>query len=66
MDSEIMVESLPLLGVCNLCLKEGAVKSMLLSLKVDGAEEIYADMLMKCYSIDVSISILISRIPFNA
>lgn len=55
MDSEIMVEALPLLGICNLCLNEGAVQSMLIAHKHNGSAEIYTDMLMKCFSIDVSI-----------
>lgn len=54
METEIMVESLPLLGVCNLCLNEGAVSSMLLFYEIDGKKEIYIDMLFKCFSIDVS------------
>lgn len=55
MDSEIMVEALPLLGVCNLCLNEGAVQSMLIAHKLGSSAEIYTDMLMKCFAIDVSI-----------
>lgn len=55
MDSEIMVETLPLLGVCNLCLEEGAVKSMLLAHEYKGNTEIYSDMLIKCFSIDMSV-----------
>lgn len=49
-----MVETLPLLGVCNLCLTEGAVKSMLIPQKHEGIQELYSDMLLKCFSIDVS------------
>lgn len=54
MDSEIMVESLPLLGTCNLCLEEGVVKSMILAHQYKGKTEIYSEMLIKCFSIDVS------------
>ncbi|KAL4714337.1 hypothetical protein ACJJTC_009689 [Scirpophaga incertulas] len=54
MDTEIMVETLPLLGVCTLCLKEGVVKSMLISQKHNGVNVLYTDMLLKCYSIDIS------------
>lgn len=49
-----MVEALPLLGMCNLCLNEGAVKSMLLGHKHNGINEVYAEMLVKCFTIDVS------------
>ncbi|XP_022819219.1 PR domain zinc finger protein 5-like isoform X1 [Spodoptera litura] len=55
MDTEIMVETLPLLGMCNLCLNEGAVKSMLVGHKHNGKSEVYSEMLVKCFSIDVSI-----------
>ncbi|XP_063899058.1 zinc finger protein 26 [Helicoverpa armigera] len=55
MDSEIMVETLPLLGTCNLCLNEGAVKSMLIGHKYNGKSEVYAEMLEKCFAIDVSL-----------
>lgn len=55
MDTEIMVETLPLLGMCNLCLNEGAVKSMLIGHKHNGKSEVYSEMLVKCFSIDVSI-----------
>lgn len=54
MDTEIMVEALPLLGTCNLCLEDGAMKSMLVCHKHDGIEELYSDMLLNCFSIDVS------------
>ncbi|CAB3262340.1 unnamed protein product [Arctia plantaginis] len=54
MDSEIMVESLPLLGTCNLCLEEGVVKSMILAQQYKGNTEIYSDMLIKCFSIDIA------------
>lgn len=56
MDFDIVVESLPLLGVCNLCLNEGAVKNMFLGHKHNGITEIYSDMLLKCFSINVSSS----------
>lgn len=49
-----MVEALPLLGMCNLCLNEGAVKSMLIDHKHNGKSEVYAEMLMKCFTVDVS------------
>ncbi|KAH9635202.1 hypothetical protein HF086_009542 [Spodoptera exigua] len=52
MDTEIMVETLPLLGMCNLCLNEGAVKSMLVGHKYNGKSEVYSEMLVKCFSID--------------
>ncbi|KAI5640779.1 hypothetical protein NE865_06887 [Phthorimaea operculella] len=55
MESQIMVEPLPLLGVCNLCLQEGAVHSMLLGIKNDETTETYMEMLLKCFSIDISI-----------
>lgn len=55
MDSELVVEALPILGVCNLCLNEGAVKSMLANNFYNGINEIYSDMLIKCFSIDVSM-----------
>ncbi|XP_021204014.1 zinc finger protein 320 isoform X1 [Bombyx mori] len=54
MDSEIMVEMLPLLGVCSLCLNDGAVKSMLTGHKHNDTMEIYSDMLLKCFSIDIT------------
>ncbi|XP_063544025.1 zinc finger protein 26-like [Cydia strobilella] len=50
---EITVESLPLLGVCNLCLNEGAVKSMLACSSADVPS--YSDILLKCFSIDISL-----------
>lgn len=53
-----MVEMLPLLGVCNLCLKEDAVKSMLCAHNHQGNNECYSDMLLKCFSIDVSTCII--------
>lgn len=46
---------MPLLGMCNLCLNEGAVKSMLIGHKHNGKSEVYSEMLVKCFSIDVSI-----------
>ncbi|KAJ2939909.1 hypothetical protein O0L34_g6615 [Tuta absoluta] len=55
MESQIMVEPLPLLGVCNLCLQEGAVHSMLIGVKNDENTETYVEMLLKCFSIDLSI-----------
>ena len=58
MDSEIMVEALPLLGMCNLCLNEGAVKSMLIGHKHNGKSEVYAEMLLKCFTVDVSNTII--------
>lgn len=51
----ILVETLPLLGVCNLCLSDGVVKSMLIKQEHDGLAETYIEMLLKCFSIDVSI-----------
>lgn len=51
---EITVESLPLLGVCNLCLNEGAVKSMLASKEANLPS--YANILFQCFNVDVSIS----------
>lgn len=55
MDSEIMVETLPILGMCNLCLNEGAVKNMLIPHTHLGKSEIYSKMLINCFSIDVSV-----------
>uniref|UniRef100_A0A1E1W2N9 Protein krueppel n=1 Tax=Pectinophora gossypiella TaxID=13191 RepID=A0A1E1W2N9_PECGO len=55
MDSQIMVEPLPLLGICNLCLNEGAVKSMLLAYKYGENSVTYADLLLKCFSIDLTL-----------
>ncbi|XP_053623449.1 zinc finger protein draculin-like [Plodia interpunctella] len=53
MEAEIMVEALPLLGICNLCLNEGVVKSMLLTQSLEGSKQTYIEMLYKCFSIDV-------------
>lgn len=50
-----MVEALPLLGICNLCLNEGVVKSMLLTQSLEGSKQTYIEMLYKCFSIDVSV-----------
>ncbi|KAL0853081.1 hypothetical protein ABMA27_012855 [Loxostege sticticalis] len=55
MDVEIMVETLPMLGVCNLCLNQDAVKSMIVSQKHNGIQELYSEMLLKCFSIDVAM-----------
>ncbi|XP_063836985.1 zinc finger and BTB domain-containing protein 41-like [Ostrinia nubilalis] len=55
MDVEIMVEALPLLGVCNLCLNEDTVKSMIVSQKHNGTQELYSEMLLKCFSIDLAL-----------
>ncbi|XP_045530509.1 gastrula zinc finger protein XlCGF26.1-like [Pieris brassicae] len=53
MESGIMVETLPLFGNCCLCLKLDVVKSMLTP---DLREkESYSEMLLKCFSIDISI-----------
>ncbi|CAH2062194.1 unnamed protein product, partial [Iphiclides podalirius] len=52
-NSGILVETLPLLGVCNLCLSDGVVKSMLIKQEHDGIAETYIEMLLKCFSIDV-------------
>ncbi|XP_068626133.1 zinc finger protein 557-like [Battus philenor] len=49
----IMVQSLPLLGICNLCLHQGVVKSMLIKTEHSGDAESYLEMLSKCFSIDV-------------
>ncbi|KAG6460278.1 hypothetical protein O3G_MSEX011875 [Manduca sexta] len=54
MDVEISVQALPLLGVCNLCLNEGAVKSMLMGYNHNGNIEIYSEMLFKCFAIDLT------------
>lgn len=54
MDSEIMVENLPLLGMCNLCLEEGIVKSMIIAHQYNGQSEIYSEMLIQCFAIDIS------------
>ncbi|XP_072943189.1 uncharacterized protein [Epargyreus clarus] len=56
MDTGIMVEPLPLLGTCNLCLNEGVVKSMLT--KCDNNMESFTEMLLKCFSIDVYTLVL--------
>ncbi|KAI8426817.1 hypothetical protein MSG28_014499 [Choristoneura fumiferana] len=48
---EITVESLPLLGVCNLCLNEGAVKSMLACKEANLPS--YANILLQCFSVDI-------------
>ncbi|XP_013193821.1 zinc finger protein 14 homolog [Amyelois transitella] len=53
MESEIMVEALPLLGICNLCLNEGVVKSMLVTQSFQGNYQTYIEMLFRCFSIDV-------------
>lgn len=66
MDSEIMVEMLPLLGVCSLCLNDGAVKSMLTGHKHNDTMEIYSDMLLKCFSIDVSIALNIQALTYTS
>lgn len=55
MDTEITVESFPLLGICNLCLNDGVVKNMLTEQDYNGKPELYTDMLLKCFAIDVSI-----------
>ncbi|XP_059056431.1 zinc finger protein 846-like isoform X2 [Achroia grisella] len=55
MDPEILVETLPLFGICNLCLTEGPVKSMLLTEHREENTESYIDMLTKCFSIDITI-----------
>ncbi|XP_068626134.1 zinc finger protein 11-like [Battus philenor] len=52
-NSGIMVQSMPLLGICNLCLHDGVVKSMLIETEHDGEAETYIEMLSKCFSIDV-------------
>ena len=54
MEAGIMVETLPILGTCSLCLNEGVVKSMLIKQINDNKKESYTDMLFKCFSIDVS------------
>ncbi|KPJ17534.1 Zinc finger protein 112 [Papilio machaon] len=52
-NTDIMVEPLPLLGICNLCLHDGVVKSMLIKYEHDGIAETYIEMLLKCFCIDV-------------
>ncbi|CAK1587493.1 unnamed protein product [Parnassius mnemosyne] len=52
-NTDITVETLPLLGVCNLCLHDGVVKSMLIKYEHDGNAETYVEMLLKCFSLDV-------------
>lgn len=54
MEVNIIVENLPQLGVCNLCLSDGAVKSMLIGHDHNGILEDYNEMLQRCFSIDVS------------
>ncbi|CAH0730146.1 unnamed protein product, partial [Brenthis ino] len=53
MEAGIMVETLPILGSCILCLKEGVVNSMLI--KHENKKESYTDMLFKCFCIDIAI-----------
>lgn len=55
MDTGIMVETLPIYGICSLCLNEGVVKSMILKQNSENKVDSYTDMLLKCFSIDVSI-----------
>ncbi|CAH2100626.1 unnamed protein product [Euphydryas editha] len=54
MDTGIMVETLPIYGICSLCLNEGVVKSMLLKQNNENKTDSYTDMLLKCFSIDMS------------
>lgn len=54
MDTGIMVETLPIYGTCSLCLNEGVVKSMILKQNNENKVDSYTDMLLKCFSIDVS------------
>ncbi|GBP32719.1 Myoneurin [Eumeta japonica] len=54
MESHITVEPLPLEGLCNLCLRVGYAKSMFSEYNFNGTIEIYADMLAKSFSIDIS------------
>ncbi|XP_047542270.1 gastrula zinc finger protein XlCGF57.1-like [Vanessa atalanta] len=54
MDAGIMVETLPILGTCNLCLSEGVVKSMLIKQNSENKRDSYTDMLFKCFSIDMT------------
>ncbi|KAM3957682.1 uncharacterized protein ACR2FA_008395 [Aphomia sociella] len=54
MDPEILVETLPLFGLCNLCLTEGPVKTMLLTQYSNENTESYTEMLTKCFSIDIT------------
>lgn len=53
--TDIMVEPLPLLGICNLCLHDGVVQSMLIKHEHDGVSETYVEMLLKSFCIDVSM-----------
>ncbi|CAK1554429.1 unnamed protein product [Leptosia nina] len=55
MDSGLLVEPLPLFGNCCLCLKLDVVKSMLVPETKDKQKESYSDMLLNCFSIDLSI-----------
>ncbi|OWR54799.1 zinc finger protein 77 [Danaus plexippus plexippus] len=50
---DIMVESLPILGTCSLCLAEGIVRSMILKENNETNRENYIDILLKCFSIDM-------------
>ncbi|XP_050676390.1 zinc finger protein 846-like [Leptidea sinapis] len=53
MDSGILVEGLPLIGNCCLCLKESLVKSMLIKEDIGNETENYSSVLHKCFSIDI-------------
>ncbi|VVC99136.1 unnamed protein product [Leptidea sinapis] len=53
MDSGILVEGLPLIGNCCLCLKESLVKSMLIKEDIGNETDNYSSVLHKCFSIDI-------------
>ncbi|CAH0730144.1 unnamed protein product, partial [Brenthis ino] len=55
MEAGIMVETLPILGTCILCLNEGVVNSMLIKHTNENNKESYTDMLFKCFCIDMAV-----------
>ncbi|XP_041989032.1 gastrula zinc finger protein XlCGF26.1-like [Aricia agestis] len=51
MESDIMVESLPIVGLCSLCSFDGIVRSMLI--KYNKETSSYLEMLSQCFTIDI-------------
>lgn len=53
MESDITVDILPQLGVCNLCLIENATVNLFSIISLEN-ETTYSSMLINCFNIDVS------------
>lgn len=49
-------------GICQCCLSEEGLRNMLQSFLYDGTLEIYSDMLLKCFSIEVRNDFLFDRL----